>query len=103
MDDLCPAALNLFSSILRPLENDDIHSLVGLGITMLASLLVTVICAASENAFFSHRESDLEHLRDSSVTGKAIWNTYVLQNSNLQKTFCTCCHFQNICWQPFWF
>lgn len=65
MDDLCPAALNLFSSILRPLENDDIHSLVGLGITMLASLLVTVICAASENAFFSHRESDLEHLRAS--------------------------------------
>jgi len=65
MDDPGPAALNLLTSILRPLEQGEIPTLIGLGITMLLCLVVTGICAASENAFFSHRESDLERLRNS--------------------------------------
>lgn len=65
MDDPGPDSINLLSGILRPLENGDIPGMVGLGIAMLACLVVTAICAASENAFFSHRESDIEVLRTS--------------------------------------
>lgn len=65
MDDPGPDTINLLSGILRPLGNGDIPGLVGLGIAMLACLVVTAICAASENAFFSHRESDMEVLRAS--------------------------------------
>ncbi|MEK0422039.1 MAG: gliding motility-associated protein GldE [Bacteroidetes bacterium] len=65
MDDPGPVTLNLLSGIIRPLENGEIPGLIALGVTMIACLVVTGICAASENAFFSHRESDLEDLRAS--------------------------------------
>jgi hypothetical protein len=47
MDDPGPAALNLLTGILRPLEQGEIPTLIGLGITMLLCLVVTGICAAS--------------------------------------------------------
>jgi gliding motility-associated protein GldE len=65
MDDPGPVAINLLSTILKPIPGEEIPTLLGLIITMLTCLIVTGICAASENAFFSHRESDLEDLRSS--------------------------------------
>lgn len=67
MDDPGPAALNLLTEIFRPLDSGQLPYLIGLAVVMLACLVVTGICAASENAFFSHRESDLEHLRSSKL------------------------------------
>jgi gliding motility-associated protein GldE len=65
MDDPGPAVMSILTGILRPVDNADIPGLIGLVLIMLTCLLVTAICAASENAFFSHRESDLEDLRNS--------------------------------------
>ncbi|MBM3920198.1 MAG: gliding motility-associated protein GldE [Sphingomonadales bacterium] len=65
MDDPGPETLNLLTSILRPIQQGDVPGLIALGIVMIACLVVTGICAASENAFFSHRESDLDELRNS--------------------------------------
>ncbi|MFN5217246.1 MAG: gliding motility-associated protein GldE [Sphingomonadales bacterium] len=67
MDDPGPATLNLLTTILKPVDGGQIPYLIGLGLIMLACLVVTGICAASENAFFSHRESDLEDLRSSKL------------------------------------
>lgn len=67
MDDPGPATLNLLTTILKPVDGGQIPYLIGLGVIMLACLVVTGICAASENAFFSHRESDLEDLRSSKL------------------------------------
>jgi gliding motility-associated protein GldE len=67
MDDPGPATLNLLTTILKPVDGGQIPYLIGLGLIMVACLVVTGICAASENAFFSHRESDLEDLRSSKL------------------------------------
>jgi gliding motility-associated protein GldE len=67
MDEPGPATLNLLTALLKQVDSGQIPYLIGLGITMLACLVVTGICAASENAFFSHRESDIEDLRTSKL------------------------------------
>lgn len=65
MDDAGPVTYQLLTTILRDLEPGDYISLLLNGAGMVACLIITGICAASENAFFSHRESDLEVLRQS--------------------------------------
>lgn len=65
MDDPYPAAFTGLLSILKPIETGGISTLILLGAIMLGCLIITGICAASENTFFSHRESDLQRLRQS--------------------------------------
>lgn len=69
MDDPGPVNTILLNSILRPLQEGDLTNLMLLGAGMISCLLITAVCASSENAFYSHRESDLEELRQSKGTG----------------------------------
>lgn len=57
----------------RVVSADQAPTLIGLGIGMLICLGLSAFCAASENAFFSHREKDLEFLRlKKSTAGNAV-------------------------------
>jgi len=71
MDDSGPVTYQLLFTVFRQLEQGDVVSLLLNGAGMLACLLITALCAASENAFYSHRESDLEALRQSKSGGAA--------------------------------
>ncbi|MBL7813289.1 MAG: gliding motility-associated protein GldE [Bacteroidetes bacterium] len=61
MDD--PGPLLNSEPLLRELQTGELPMVIFLGLGMLFCLLLTALCASSENAFFSHRESDLEKLR----------------------------------------
>ncbi len=63
MDDSGPVASVILSGIFRNLANGEISTLVGLGFGLLGCLALSAVCSSSENAFFSHRENDLEELR----------------------------------------
>ena len=62
MDDAGPYALFLKLDFLKDIPSEDIPTLISLLLAMLACLVISAICAASENAFFSHKENDLEEL-----------------------------------------
>ncbi len=62
MDDAGPYALLLKIDFIKDIPSEDIPTLVSLLIAMLSCLVISAICAASENAFFSHKENDLEEL-----------------------------------------
>jgi putative hemolysin len=64
MDDTGTVSSIVLNSILRDINPVDVPTLIGLVATLLVLLLFCAICASSENAFFSHRESDLETLRE---------------------------------------
>ncbi|MBS3914928.1 MAG: gliding motility-associated protein GldE [Bacteroidetes bacterium] len=68
MDDTGPVGVLAVSSVFRSLDGAAISSLLLLGLFMLICLLLSAICSSAENAFFSHRESDLEVLRGSKQT-----------------------------------
>lgn len=65
MDDAGPQALNTGLGILKDIPSENIPTIVGLFLAMLLCLVISSICAASENAFFSHKENDLEELEQS--------------------------------------
>ncbi len=69
MDDPGPLLTVHADSMIRTLQPGDISTLLLLGCIMLFCLCITGICAAAENAFYSHRESDLEELREKNTTG----------------------------------
>jgi len=50
--------------IFKPIDSADIPMIVGVFVWMLFCLLVSAICSSSENAFFSHRDSDLKELSE---------------------------------------
>ena len=60
MDDAGPQALNTGLGILKDIPSENIPTIVGLFAAMRLCLVISSICAASENAFFSHKENDLE-------------------------------------------
>ncbi len=73
---------NLFSSIyvfsevpityltlVKPIMPGQIGPMVIIGVLMLFCLAISAISSAAENAFFSHRESDIEELRQQNSTG----------------------------------
>ncbi len=62
MDDAGPNALLFKIDFIKDIPSEDIPTLVSLLLAMLSCLVISAICAASENAFFSHKESDLEEL-----------------------------------------
>jgi len=50
--------------IFNPISASDIPIIIGTSIWMIVCLLISAISSASENAFFSHKESDLEELSE---------------------------------------
>ena len=62
MDDAGPNALLFKIDFIKDIPSEDIPTLVSLLLAMLSCLVISAICAASENAFFVHKESDLEAL-----------------------------------------
>jgi putative hemolysin len=63
MDDTGPVGTIILGAVFRPLEAADISSLFLIAIVMLLCLCISALSSAAENAFFSHRDSDLEVLR----------------------------------------
>lgn len=49
---------------MKPLSAADAPEIVIYVILLILCLLIAAICAGSENAFFSHRDSDIEDLRE---------------------------------------
>lgn len=64
MDDSGPVGTLLINSIVRDIGPAEVSTIIGLAVTLLVLLLFCAICASSENAFFSHRESDLAEIRE---------------------------------------
>ena len=62
MDDAGPKALLLNIDFLKDIPSEDFPALICLVLAMITCLIISAICAASENAFFSHKENDLEEL-----------------------------------------
>lgn len=62
-DDPGPTGV-LLQSLVQPLSATDISEVVVYVLILLLCLVVSAICSSSENAFFSHRDSDMEALRD---------------------------------------
>lgn len=62
MDDAGPKALLLNIDFLKDIPSEDIPTLISLVLAMIVCLIISAICASSENAFFSHKENDLEEL-----------------------------------------
>jgi len=69
MDDPGPLLTSVSDSLIRTLQPGDMSTLMLLGCLMLFCLGITGICAAAENAFYSHRENDLEELRKKNTAG----------------------------------
>jgi gliding motility-associated protein GldE len=63
IDDPGPTGI-LLQSLVQPLSANDLSEEVVYVLILLLCLLVSAICSSSENAFFSHRDSDTEALRD---------------------------------------
>jgi gliding motility-associated protein GldE len=69
MDDPGPLLNVHANTLLRELQPGDFSTILLLGALLILCLAITGICAAAENAFYSHRESDLEELRDKNTAG----------------------------------
>ncbi len=70
-----PGPIISMLSVLRPLDADAWSQLFPLGLGMLVCMTLSALCSSSENAFFSHKESDLEDLReDRSASARALLN-----------------------------
>ncbi|MFM1897896.1 MAG: hypothetical protein RL577_136, partial [Bacteroidota bacterium] len=69
-----PAVLPIsLLSLIKPLDPNAWSQLMWLGTGMLLCLGLSALCSSSENAFFSHKESDLEDLReDKSASARAL-------------------------------
>ncbi len=67
--------LNIHLSILKQVDPADIGMLIWISVGLIGCLVLTSICAASENSLFSHRESDIEQLReeDSAVSQRLLF------------------------------
>lgn len=63
MADNGPPETIILQSVFRELTSSDVTSLVGLIAGMLILLGFSALSSGAENAFYSHRESDLEDLR----------------------------------------
>lgn len=72
MDDSGPVSQFTNMLFLQPLEPADITTLLLLALGMVVLLILSAVCSASENAFFSHRESDLEELRTNTSKAQRI-------------------------------
>lgn len=72
MDDSGPVSQFTTMLFLQPLEPADITTLLLLALGMILLLILSAVCSASENAFFSHRESDLEELRTNTSQSQRI-------------------------------
>jgi gliding motility-associated protein GldE len=74
IDDPGPTGI-LLQSLVQPLSANDLSEVVVYVLILLLCLLVSAICSSSENAFFSHRDSDTEALRDE----KSKTSRYILE------------------------
>jgi putative hemolysin len=72
IDDPGPTGL-IVQTIIQPISAADVPEIVVYSLILLLCLLISAICSSSENAFFSHRDSDTEALREEkSKTAKYI-------------------------------
>lgn len=65
MDASGSASSIFLLGVIKQVDPSMVPEIVLYGSLMLVCLTISAICAASENAFFSHRESDIEELRSS--------------------------------------
>ena len=73
MDDPGPTGIFLMNSLMKPISVADAPEIVIYVILLILCLLISAICSSSENAFFSHRDSDTELLKEEkSKTGRLI-------------------------------
>ncbi|MCC7298237.1 MAG: gliding motility-associated protein GldE [Bacteroidia bacterium] len=73
MDDTGPVGTIVLNSVFRTVDPADYITLLGLAIGMLICLFFSAIGSSGENAFFSHKDNDVEELRYSrSSTSKII-------------------------------
>ena len=60
-------------TLFKPIAVDQIPLLLWVSLGLISCLVLTSICAASENSLFSHRESDVQELREEdSATSKRL-------------------------------
>ncbi len=60
-------------TLFKPIAVDQIPLLLWVSLGLISCLVLTSICAASENSLFSHRESDVQELREeNSATSKRL-------------------------------
>jgi len=73
MDDPGPTGIFLMNTLIKPISVADAPEIVIYVILLILCLLISAICSSSENAFFSHRDSDTELLKEEkSKTGRLI-------------------------------
>ncbi len=73
IDEPGPTGQFVLMSIVKTVTMADAPEIAMYAFIMLLCLLIAAICAGSENAFFSHRDSDVEDLRDNkTVASKMI-------------------------------
>lgn len=63
-DDPGPTGLFLLNAIVKPLSAGDVPEILVYVVFLVLLLIVSAICSSSENAFFSHRDSDTELLKE---------------------------------------
>lgn len=70
----------------REVDPAQVPQLIGLGFSMLLCLALSATCSAAENAFFSHKESDLEDLREQKDTASGFISLLLANPKNLLAT-----------------
>jgi|694.fasta_scaffold03127_3 gliding motility-associated protein GldE len=63
MDDSGPVTSSLLAIVFQPLEAAEYTQLAGLVVGMIVCLILSAVCSSGENAFFSHKDSDIEDMR----------------------------------------
>lgn len=63
MDDSGPVTSALLAIDFHPLAAAEYTQLAGLVVGMIICLLLSAVCSSGENAFFSHKDSDIEDMR----------------------------------------
>jgi Na+/proline symporter len=64
IDEPGPTGQFMLMSIVKTVTMADAPEITVYILIMLLCLLISAICAGAENAFFSHRDSDVADLRD---------------------------------------
>lgn len=64
IDDPGPTGALLSSNMIQAISSADLPEIFLYVVILVLCLVVSAICSSSENAFFSHRDSDIEDLRE---------------------------------------
>ncbi len=73
-------------SIVKTLQPNQIGPMVAISVLMVLCLAISAISSAAENAFFSHRESDVDDLREENSTGAKLVVNFLEKPKHLLAT-----------------